>query len=332
MIGIDIGNNTCKIAVKEGNGYRFISQRMPENLMRDGDVSSPETMAKFLTQVKREEKIKGSDCSLVLNPAQAYFRHVTMPPLSIDELELNLPYEFRDFVSDDPETYVYDYSVDEIVYDEEGKPIRMELFAAAASKADIDTYSTMLKKAGFKLKVAIPAPLAYSRLLQEHAKVVPEDAEKDMVMVDIGHEDLILSLFRGSNYDASRTVDFGCDEFDRIIADIKEIDPYTAGSFKFTNFEGVLDEPECLALCDRFAVEVAKVVNFYNFSNPDRDIEQICFLGGGANIPQLTRAIAEAVSVPAYDISAILPAGAAGQPNAASCALALAALLESEVS
>ena len=133
------------------------------------------------------------------------------------------------------------------------------------------------------------------------------------------------------SYDSTRTIDFGCNELDRIIADIKGIDSYTAGSYKFTNFEGVLDEPDCAGLCNRLAVEVAKVVNFYNFNNPEREIEQLYFLGGGARIPQMTEAIADAVSVPAMSVEALLPIEACQQENSPVCALAVAGLLEGEV-
>lgn len=330
LIGIDIGSNNCKIALREGAAMRLISTRMPENMVRDGEVASPETMAVFLKEIRENERVKDRDCALVLNSTQAFFRHVTLPPMTISELMLNLPYEFRDFISADPENYVYDYAVDEIVRDDTGEIVRMELFAAAVSKPLVESYGVMLKKAGFRLKMVTPAPMAYARLLREHLKEAPDGDQMDVVLVDIGHSDIIVSLFRGLQYDSARTIDYGCQEFDRIIADIKGIDPYTAGSYKFTNFEGVLDDPECLALCDRIALEVSKVVNFYNFNNPEREIEQLCFLGGGARIPQLTRAITEAVSVPATSVEVLLPPEARGQENAPVCALAVAGILEGE--
>lgn len=330
LIGIDIGNNNCKMAVRDGSTMRLISTRMPENMVRDGEMASPETMAQFLKGVRESEHVRDRNCALVLNPSQTFFRHVTLPRMTVSELMLNLPYEFRDFISEDPDSYIYDYAVDEIVRDEEGEIERMELFAAAVSKPLVESYATMLKKAGFKLKLVTPAPMAYTRLLRAHAMEVHEDADKDVVLVDIGHADVIVSLFRGLRYDSARVIDFGCDEFDQIIADLKGIDPYTAGSYKFTNFEGVLDDPDCLALCDRFALEVSKVVNFYNFNNPEREIEHLYFLGGGARITQLTNAIAEAISVPSGNVEELLPIEARGQENAPVCALAVAGILEGE--
>lgn len=330
FVGLDIGNNTCKLAERSGQGFHLVSARMPENLVHEGKVASPESLTRFLNQVHKEEGIKGKDVAVVLNATQVFFRHVTFPPMDTDELLLNLPYEFRDFISDDPEGYVYDYAVDEIVKDEEGKTTRLELFAAAAPKELINNYETMLKKSGFRLKMATPAPMAYAKLLQGHAIEVPEHADRDVMLVDIGSEDVSIMMFRGLKYDSARTIDFGCSEFDLIIADMKGIDPYTAGAYKFSNFENVLDDERCVAMCDRFAMEVAKVVNFYNFNNPDREIEQLYFLGGGARIKHLTDAITEAISVPAATIEELLPIGARGQMESPVCALAVAGILSGE--
>lgn len=330
LVGIDIGTNNCKMAVREGGGVHLVSSRMPENMVRDGELPSPETMAKYLKDLRSQENVRDRECALVLGAAQVFFRHVTLPAMTTSELLLNLPYEFRDFISDNPDDYVYDYAVDEIVRDDLGEIVRMELYAAAVPKELVETYSIMLKKAGFKLKMVTPAPMVYLRLIRAHADKIPDAAEKDIVLVDIGYSGIVVSLFRGLDYDSARTLDFGCQEFDRIIADLKGIDPYTASSYKFSNFEGVLDDPECLSLCDRIALEVSKVVNFYNFNNPEREIEQLCFLGGGARIPQLTRAISDAVSVPATSVEVLLPIEACGQEDSPVCALAIAAMLEGE--
>ena len=83
-------------------------------------------------------------------------------------------------------------------------------------------------------------------------------------------------------------------------------------------------------MCDRLAMEVSKVVNFYNFNNPDSEIELICFLGGGASITQLVSAIAEAVDVPVITAQELLPNEVLDEDNAAVCALAVAGVLEGE--
>lgn len=328
--GIDIGGNNCKIAVREGGKVRLVSARMPENMTDDGRVTSPETMASFLHNVKSSQHVRERACTLVLSSSQAFFRHVSLPAMSESEVVLNLPYEFRDFVEGDPSEYAYDYCVDEVVLDESGKAVGLDLFAAACPKKLNASYEQILRRAGFKLRAIIPAPMAYMRLLRSHIELNPEDASRNVVFVDIGHSDVAVSLFCGAHYEASKTIDFGCDQIDRVIAETYGIDPYTASSYKYNNYDGALDSPQCQAVYDQFAIEVSRVVNFYNFNTPDRNVEQMYFLGGGGQISQLTSHIAEAVSVPAFSIEALLPAEAQGQDNGPISALALGAMLEGE--
>lgn len=328
MLGIDIGGNNCKIALRHGASMRMVSRRMPENMIRDGELASAQTMAKFLEAIRKEEGIREKKCALVLSSSQVFFRHVTLPPMTVTELKLNLPYEFRDFIVEDPSEYVYDYAVDEMVYDDAGSLVQMELFAAAVSKPLVQSYMEMLRRAGFKLKLVVPAPMAYSRLLRAYVEHQADGEEKDYVLLDIGHSGIVVSLFHGTRYDSARTIDFGCLELDTIIADIKGIDPYTASSYKYTNFENVLDEPECQALCGRMAMEVFKVINFYNFNNPEREIDRLFYMGGGASIPQVIQSLKDMIQVPVASADKLLPHAAQGQDTSLVGALALATMLE----
>lgn len=330
MIGIDIGDNNCKLAVHSHGGIHIVSRRMPENMVRDGELVSPETMAKFLESLHKEEGIREKDCALVLRSSQVFFRHVTMPPMTISELKLNLPYEFRDFITKEANEYIYDYAVDELIKDEADTVTRMELYAAAVSKDVVKAYAELLQKAGFRLKTVIPAPMAYARLLHHRVNAAEVPDDRDFVMVDIGYSGIVVSLFHGLRYDSARTIDFGCFELDSIIGDLKGVDPFTASSYKYSNFEGVLDDPDCLALCDRMAMEVSKVINFYNFSNRDREIECLYYMGGGASIPQVLRAMDDMITVPTQSVLELMPAGLQGELDASAGALALAALYEAE--
>ena len=334
-LGIDIGGSTCKIAERSGSEVRLAAARMPENMLSFGQVTSPETLAGFLRQLRSEQGIRARNAVLVLSPAQAFFRHVSLPKMSAAEVALNLPYEFRDFVSGDADDYVYDYAVDTQAaalstgaapVDPEG----LSLFAAAARTDLITAYSDMLAKAGLKLKSVIPAPMAYMRLLGEKVKSDPDMADRNIVLVDIGLSEVVLTLFKGSHFEASKTIDFGCNQIDATIAEAKGIDAYTASAYKHSNYEDVLDLPECQSVYDRLALEVSKVVNFYNFSSQDKDVEQMYFLGGGAQIPQLTQTIANAIDVPAIPAASLMPKIASTQENAPVCTLAVGALLEGE--
>lgn len=341
IVGVDLGSSHVKLVMREGGAVRAVSRRLPNDIIEDGRVVAPETMAQLLRQVRAEEHVRARDCAVVLSPDQCYFRHVSLPPMTAGELKLNLPYEFRDYIDDDPASYVYDYAVDQMPLDDLGRPERLELYAAAVQQATVDDLDAMLHKAGFKLRGIFPPQMAIARLLADHATAHPEDAESDTVVVDLGTGTVGVSLYHGEKYQAHRVVDFGCRAFDQAVADVRNIDRYTAATYVQTNFEGVLDTPECRAVCDRICVEVNKVVNFYNFSNRDKDIQRMYIMGGGAQVPQLVVALRDAVGIPVLSVTELM--GGGGAPSGAELAhgtaglapqyaLAYACMREGEVS
>lgn len=333
-VGIDIGNNTCKVALRDGRGLRIISSRMPDSVVdEDHQIVSPETLSAHLGTLRREERIRERSCMLVLAEPEVFFRHATLPPMTAEEVLLNLPYEFRDYITGDPSSYTYDYLVDELVKDEGGKVVRMDLFIAATSRKLTDMYSNVLRKAGFRLRAVIPPQIAYARLLENRIAALGDtstERQATSILVDIGHRSVQACVLHGSHFEASKTIDLGCQMFDTIIAELKGIDPYTAGTYKYSNFEGVLDSPECQDLCERFCAEIERVISFYNYNNPEHSISRMYLMGGGAQISQLSSAIADRVSIPVFGARELLPRSVAEDDLASACTLAIGGVLESE--
>lgn len=328
-VGMDIGTGSIKLAFREGGKVRLASCALPENLMDDNDVVAPETLATLMADLRKESHVKTRDVVMVLSDNSVFFRHVTLPPMTDAELKLNLPYEFRDYIDEDPGTYVYDYAVDEVPLKENGEPERLELYAAAASRKLIDERAGLLRKAGFRLKSAIPPQMAYTRLLLGYLERFPEEDGLHQVFVDIGYEKVSVHLYHGSSYKASKTIDFGCRDLDMAIADLKGVDRHVASTYKQSNFENVLDSAECHAVYDRLCFEINKVINFYNFSN-DEDVERMYLLGGGVQIPQLMEVVIQAFPIPLETAIMVMPPDIQELEKVGSYALAIAGLLEGE--
>lgn len=329
-VGIDIGSGSIKLALRNP-GLHLISRRLPDNVVQDGVIVSPEIMTDLLKTIRDEENIKQKDCVLMLSPSQIFFRQLTMPPMTVDELLINLPFEFRDFIEGDPGDYVFDYAVDHLDYDDEGNVTSMQLYAAAVERRLVELRADILRKAGFRLRIAAPSLLTYAQLLDGYAKAHPDEPERDVALINIGFADITISLYKGSRFDGIRTINFGCRDLDNAIAELKGIDPHVAGAYKHTNFEGVLDTPEAHAVYDRLDFEVIKVINFYNFSNPDGDISAIYLLGGGSEIVQLVDSMRESLDIPILSIEQLLPPDMQGVPDSASCALAIAGMIAGEM-
>jgi type IV pilus assembly protein PilM len=329
FVGMDIGMTSVKLAFREGGSVRLVSRVLPENIIDEDSVIAPQTFTRLLSDLRKEEHIRPRDVVMVLGDANTFFRHVTLPPMSDAELKINLPYEFRDYIDEDPGSYVYDYAVDYIELKEDGTPERLELYAAAASRKLIDERAAILRKAGYRLKVVVPSQMAYTRLTSRYIEQNPEESRLHQVFINIGYEHVSVHLFQGSKFKASKTIDFGCRDLDMAIADLKGVDRHVASTYKQTNFEGVLDSPECESVYDRLCFEINKVINFYNFSNED-DVERMCLLGGGVEIPQLMDVVMRSFPIPVKTAADIMPTEMREASKVNSYALAIASMFEGE--
>ena len=172
--GIDIGSERLKMAVCGDQGVVSVAiEEVPESLVKDGRVTSFETMAEVIRDAARKNKINAKDCALALHSRDVFTRRITVPAMTEEELGLNLPFEFRDYIADDKDKYSFDYAVLGMQRDAAGNPVEMDILAAAAPTETIEAYRTMLRRAGFNLKMAAPDIMAYANIIAAFEKRQP---------------------------------------------------------------------------------------------------------------------------------------------------------------
>ena len=110
--GIELGMHSIKLAVCDGARVsKVMVERVPDGLMSDGRPTSLDALADFIKRVVAANGGASKNGVLVLPRSLAVTRRLTFPMMTVDEVKLNLPYEFRDYISDGKERFVYDYAV-----------------------------------------------------------------------------------------------------------------------------------------------------------------------------------------------------------------------------
>ncbi len=294
IIGIEIGSDTVKLAVVAGGKVeKMVFTRLPENIYHDGHITAPDAFAEAVKTLMKDNQIHSGACALVLPQNLVISHHVSVPAMPASELELNLPFEFKDFVGKDADKYYYDYSVAGVTESS------MDLFAAAVLKSDIDEYTSLLKKAGLSLKIAIPKEMAWLNLING-AKNLP----KAVCIVDLGHGATNVDIFCGGSFVMGRKIENGGRQLDEVIAGQLQLDTYAARIRKEANYENILASDAATESYGALAVEVMRVISFYNYSHAEdgNKVEDIYFCGGGSNIEALRIAIVKASSLTAHRI------------------------------
>ena len=299
-LGIEIGNLEIKFAVcTEDKIKAFVVERLPDNIVRDGNIVSWEAMADFIKTKLKEHHITCKDVAMVLPEGITYVRRFLMPYMTIDQLKVNLPYEFRDYITEEKDKYLYDYAVMEIVEEEHNGQVskNMDIMAVAVTKETIEKYKNMLKRCGLKLRVAAPKSCAYQNIIRRHIKLNANKKACDYAILDIGHNTADLRIFTEGKYETGREIEPGLKEINYAISDALSVDEHTAEIYKASNQNNILYSEECMSVYSKIELEVRRVINFFTYNYPNNTLDTVYVCGGGAKIEPLIETLRDAIDL-----------------------------------
>lgn len=307
-VGIDIGTCQLKLAVCSGGTVRqIVVEDMPDNLVREGRVISPEAMAELIRKTAAGARITTRKCAVVLPASAVFTRTMTVPMMTQEQLKINLPYEFRDFITQEKDKYFYDYAIMDTLYDEEGKPQELELIAAAALKETIKSYSDMCRRARLKLVTAIPEELGYMNMIRRMESQNSDKEEREYCFIDLGHTVTKMYIYRGIKHQATRVVEFGMQRLDAVIAEALNTDEHLARVHKHANNNNELTSEACMNIYSTISVELMRAINFYRYNSPNSNLQEVFLCGGGARIEPLAERIAADLAMPVHNAAELLP-------------------------
>lgn len=310
ILGIDVGHDTLKLALINGKTVeKVVSAPLPLNLIQNNKVVSEEAMGEFLRDTMKENGIRCSLAAYVFQNENIYARIIKMPKMTADQLRVNLPYEFSDFISDEPQKYVYDYAMlpddGELQNsEEEGEADgeSMSLMAVAVQKEILESVRRFTKKAGLKLVKAAPTMSAFISLIRENG-----DPEKEYCVLDLGHRAIRMHIFKGERYEVTRTLDVGLSVLDDVIAENLNVDVHLAHTYLLSNYENCQYSEYCMSAYDNITMELVRALNFYRFSNPDSNLEDVYLAGGGMQNDSLREVIRQSLDLNVHHARELLP-------------------------
>ena len=328
IVGVDIGYDSLKLAMcNNGRVKKYACVPMPQNLIREGRIVSPETLGELIRNTLRDYGIRAKDAALALPNETVFVRSVTMPRMTADQLAYNLPYEFRDYITEEMKDYAFDYAMittreellspppapaegeeGEAQPGQEGENVgSMELMAVAVPLAVLDEYRAVLRKAGLKLVRVAPCLCAYQELIRD---MPGDDAlDKEYCILDLGYQAIRMYMFKGDRHIVTRVLEIGMNNIDNVIAETMSVDVHLAHTYLLTNHENCQNADYCVNTYNNIAVELMRAMNFYRFSNPDSQLSDIWLVGGGAVIAPLRKAIAETLDMRLHDAAELVDGG-----------------------
>lgn len=305
----DFGNSSIKIVALKKGVLHLYEIPMPENIMENDTISMPNAFSAFLKKIKADLRLPSGPAALILPSSQVICRLVTMPHMTVEQLMLNLPYEFNDFIQGEVNQYFCDYALcDEMDRDSDvqDETKEMTMMASIAEKQNIQDYIKIFSSAGFSLRLILPQEMAFINIAQ-YNKTRGINLKNEYCFIDLGQLSTRVFIVNNDRIQATRQIPIGMKDLDVIIADILNIDIFLSDAYKRNNYMNVLAEQRCMELYEHIAIEILKLINFYHFTYRQNQLLGIYIIGGGANISQLVTIIEETVGLPAMPVSELIP-------------------------
>lgn len=297
ILGVEISTRRIKLVQMNGDeAVKTSTIEIPDENVQNDTIIAWDAMAATLKDAVKEGGFSARKAALVIPDTAAYVRRTVLPAMTESQLLVNLPYEFRDYLQDDKDKYLFDYSMIELRYtgDNTESPAEMELIGAAISKDMMMHYEEMFARAGLKLVKATPRIIALQNLIRTYS---PENMKTDMAIMDLGYEGTKVDIFKNGIYEVTRSIDTGLKDVTLAIANKVNVDPHIARSYLNTDHDGVLSSPECKEVYSQIAVEIMRAVNYYTYENQGNSLEKLYYNGMGAWIKPLVQEIADSVQM-----------------------------------
>lgn len=293
LVGFDIGDRYVKIAVTvSGRIKKCVIVKTPDGLVSDGVILSMDAMADFLRETAKSHHIAHGNAAVVMPDPLVYTKIVDMPAMTESQLNYNLPFEFRDYLTDDKSNYIFDYAVRRIVTDVDGEPIGMNVMACAVLKRSIAEYRSMFRRAGFPMKCAYSAEYVGDMIIRRYAAEKCDNVKPEhCCLVDVGYKSTGLFFYHDGNYVVKHTVAIGISDFDDIVAEQLGVDCHVAHSYVLSDYNNVCGVGYAEEFYADLASEMLQTVNFYNHSYASGRLSDIYIYGGGYGITRLVDAV-----------------------------------------
>ena len=343
ILGVDIGSDSLKLALVTGKQVKkVVAVPMPHSLVKEGRVVSIDAMSDLIRSAMRDNGLHCTEGALVLPHDVAFVRNVIIQPMSDEQLKYNLPYEFRDYITEDLKDYAFDYAVysngaepepakkakkkkgseedseeepqifdTEDSFEQKDDMKGMELMAAAVQKSLIEDYRTLFTKAGMKLVKVAPSVCSFIPLIREIEAESGKTGE--YCILDLGYRTIRMYMFKGDRHIVTRMLENGLSTLDNAIAESYGVDAHLAHTYLLTNYENCQNQECCENAYNDIAIELMRAVNFYRFSNPDSQLSDIWLCGGGTMLEPLKKAISETMDLEVHQASELLSGGKAAK-------------------
>ncbi|MGL6057175.1 MAG: type IV pilus assembly protein PilM [Culicoidibacterales bacterium] len=313
LVIIDLGTAWMQIVVGrfDSQNQKFLLKHvfelpMPNGCFDDGKLLNETRIATVIADGLAHRKIKTKDAIISVNSSQIINRDLFIPKVESEELETVIRYELQQYLP----INLADYQIRYLLTEEEDEQGKVRVFVSAFPERMLSTYYQLLKQANLN-PYSLELPLIALRKLIAFSQIneVEMLSGQTVGFLDLGQENINLSIYHQGKIDFTRLIRSGCQVIDDALRREglkgEQLLSYKEERLDVSTSEFTSEHPEVKQGVDQLIYEIEKFLQFYRNNNQTKQLELIYIYGGCAQIKGLAAYLEATVKIPVQVITTI---------------------------
>lgn len=286
--GLDLSDRSIKVAQLQRKGgktevYAYGREDMPEGLIEDGEIKDEERVVEFIKKALSNSKpnpIKSEFVVYSIPEPKGFIRVVELPRIEEGDIDDAIRCEAEQ---------LFPINIDESYMDWQVLPNdnkeTMKILVATVPNQLVDSYSSVLKKAGLKPVAAEIESVAITRSLINNKKSI-----KPMLVIDLGKDRTGFIIFKSPAVQFTASIPICGNSFSKVIAKKLVISEEEADEIRKKCGLGLSDEHKNIyKIIQPSLHEMIKYINnlmdyYREYFKSESDIAKVVICGGEAKM------------------------------------------------
>ncbi len=300
--GLDINDTSLKIIkLKKRRGslvpVSFNEKEISDNIIKDGIIQNEDALVKNIKEALagvKGEKLRTKYVVVSLPEEKSFSQVIQMPKMEEKDLKSAVPFEAENYIPLSAEQMYLDFkNIDPIVDHLD----HLDVLIVAAEKTLVDSYVSVLKKAGL-----IPVVFEVETQAIARALIKDETSLSPVVLVDFGGDNTDFIVFSGHSIRFASSISVSSHQVTEVLSGELGITEREAENMKIKyglNYEKESHRAKIATktispVLEKLSAEIQKYLDFYSEhdfhehlsvqEDKKSKIEKIILSGGGANL------------------------------------------------
>ncbi|MDD3719472.1 MAG: type IV pilus assembly protein PilM [Actinomycetota bacterium] len=302
-LGLDISTNSVKVAeVTVGKGEPALSNlgivRMPDGVIRDGEVEDGVALAESLKELWAKTGIKGKSVILGIANQRVIVRPIELPYMEKEELDNALRFQVQEFIPIPIEDAILDFDIIEefMTADEERM---LTVLLVAAHKDMIQSFIEVLKSAGLTLAAIDLKAFALARSLIPLGVLQGGYEEGEAIcLINVGAGMTNIAILKDNVPRFARFLLRGGDDFVRAIVNRLDIDWEEADALRRGRQANEEADKVLQQEIFNFVGEIRRSIDYYIAQTQERTFSKVVLSGSGSATVNLMQEMNRGLRLP----------------------------------